>query len=104
MFRRMGWWALAGFGIALLWAALFYFLGPSRGSYPSQGTVLHSLGESVWLRITAPVALLGWHYAITWYWSAVINAAIYAFIGLGVESIRMMARKFRGHEELPLRG
>ena len=78
--------------LALIWAAVFYILGPSMGRYPSQGDVLHNLGHSALLPVTAPVALLGRHYAITWYWSAVINAAIYACIGLAVEAIRVTLR------------
>jgi len=87
MLRRVGFWALAGFAVALIWAAVFYAVGPSRGSYPSQGAVLQSLSQSILLRITCPVALLGRHFAITWYWSAVVNAAIYACIGLMMETI-----------------
>ncbi len=86
MLKRVGIWTLAGFAVGLFWAAVFYMVGPSRGFYPSQGNVLHALGQSVWLRITAPVALLGQDYAITWYWSAVINAAVYGCIGLIVET------------------
>ena len=63
--RRIEIWALCGLGVALIWAAVFYLLGPSTGEYPSQGAVLHYLGHSSVLPITAPVALLGHHHAIT---------------------------------------
>ena len=92
MLRRVGLWAFCGFAVALLWALAFYMLGPSHGEYPSQGAVLHYLGTSAILRITAPVALLGRYYAITWYWSAVINAGIYGFLGLIVETMRLSFR------------
>lgn len=92
MTRRIGIWALCGCAVALIWALVFYLAGPSMGSYPSQGAVLNSLGHSAWVPITAPVALLGRHYAITWYWSAVINAAMYACVGLIVETIRLTMR------------
>lgn len=95
MLRRVGFWALAGFAVALIWAAVFYILGPSNGSYPSQGAVLHYLSQSILVRITIPVALVGRHYAITWYWSAVMNAAIYGCIGLVVETIRLGLRSTR---------
>jgi hypothetical protein len=85
----MGFWALAGLAVALLWALIFYVAGPSVGRYPSQGAVLQVLGHSPLLPVTAPVALLGHHYAITWYWSAVINAGIYACVGLAAETIRL---------------
>jgi hypothetical protein len=56
---------------------------------------LHDLGHTALLPITVPVALLGRHYAVTWYWSAVINAAIYAYIGLAVETIRLAVQSRR---------
>ncbi|HET6170596.1 MAG TPA: hypothetical protein VFE01_10475 [Terracidiphilus sp.] len=95
MTRRVGFWALAGFAVALVWAAVFYVLGPSNGLYPGQGEVLQSLGHSLLLRISIPVALLGRHFAITWYWSAVLNAAIYGCFGLVVESIRLALQSSR---------
>lgn len=99
MLRRVGFWALCGCAVALIWALAFYILGPSNGTYPSQGAVLHYLGHTVLLPITAPVALLGRHYAITWYSSAVINAALYGCIGLVVETIRLavQSRRLRLH-------
>lgn len=92
MTRRIAFWALAGLAVALTWALAFYILGPSNGYYPSQGAVLHSLGNSAILQISAPVALLGRHYAITWYWSSVINAAMYACAGMLVEMVRLALR------------
>lgn len=92
MLRRIGIWALCGFAVALIWVLVFYSLGPSAGQYRSQSAVLHYLGQSAVLRATAPVALVGRHHAITWYWSTVINAAIYACIGLAVETIRLTLR------------
>ncbi len=53
---------------------------------------MHYLGHTLLLPVTAPVALLGRHHAITWYWSTVINAAIYSCIGLAVETIRLTLR------------
>lgn len=92
MARRIGIWALCGCAVALIWALVFYLAGPSLGSYPSQGAVLDYLGHSIWVPATAPVALLGHHYAITWYWSSVINAAMYACVGLIVEMMRLTIR------------
>jgi hypothetical protein len=91
MLRRIGLWAFGGCVVALAWALLFYVFGPSNGEYPSQAAVLHYLGHTPLLPITAPVALLGRHYAITWGWSAAINALIYAFIGLAIETTRLVA-------------
>lgn len=95
MLRRIGFWALGGCAVALFWALVFYLLGPSNGSYPSQEAVLQHLSHSLLLRISIPVALLGRHFAITWYWSAVMNAAIYACFGLAVETIRLAAQSSR---------
>jgi hypothetical protein len=83
MLRRIGFWALCGLAVALIWAAVLY---------PSQGAVLHYLGHTVLLPVTAPVALLGRHYAITWCCSALINAAIYACVGIAVEVVRLSLR------------
>jgi hypothetical protein len=66
MLRRIGLWAFGGCSVALIWALIFYIFGPSNGEYPGQATVLDSLGHTPLLPITAPVALLGRHYAITW--------------------------------------
>jgi hypothetical protein len=95
MSRRLGFWALAGFAVALIWAAVFYVLGPSNGFYPSEGDVVQSLSHSLLLRISIPVAQLGRHFAITWYWSAVLNAAIYGCFGLVVETIRLAVQSSR---------
>lgn len=94
MLRRIGRWTLCGCAVALIWALVFYIFGPGNGEYQNQGSVLHYLGHTV-LLVTAPVALLGRHYAITWYWSAVINAAIYLCIGLAVETIRLAVQSHR---------
>ena len=95
MLRRIGLWAFVGCAVALIWALIFWIFGPSNGEYPSQAAVLHYLGHTPLLPITAPVALLGRHYAITWAWSAVINAAIYVFIGLAIETIRLAVHSRR---------
>jgi hypothetical protein len=90
MLRRIGLWALCGCTVALIWTLVFYLAGPSVGGYPNQDAVLHYLGRTPLLPVTVPVALLGRHYAITWYWSAVINAAIYGCAGLVVETMRLV--------------
>ena len=56
MLRRIGLWALCGCAVALIWALVFYILGPSNGEYPSQAAVLHYLGHTAIVPITAPVA------------------------------------------------
>lgn len=97
MLRRVGLWALCGCAVALIWPLVFYTFGPGNGEYPSQGAILQYLGHTALLPVTIPSSLLGrhYHYAITWYWSAVMNAATYAFIGLVVESIRLTVQSRR---------
>lgn len=90
MLRRIALWALCGLAVGFTWALVFYLLGPSRGQYASQADVLGYLSHSLVLQVSAPIALLGRHYAITWYWSAVMNAAIYACAGLLFETVRVM--------------
>ena len=93
MLRRIGLWALCGLAVALIWALVFYVLGPSNGQYPNQFAVLQYLGHSAVLSVTVPsLALLGRHWAITWYWSLMINAATYAMAGLAVELIMLTFR------------
>lgn len=95
MVQRIGLWGLAGLTVALIWAAVFYLAGPSNGTYPSQDAVSHYLGHGALVPLTAPVALLGRHYAITWYSSAVINGGMYALAGLVVETIRRAVHSSR---------
>jgi hypothetical protein len=97
MLRRIGLWAFGGCAVALIWALVFYIAGPSLGEYPSQAAVLRYLGHTPLLPITAPVALLGRHYAITWGWSVVMNAAIYVLIGVAIETIRLVIHSGRPH-------
>jgi len=92
MLRRVELWALCGLTVALMWAAAFYIVGTGNGEYPSQEAVMAHLGHSALLLVTAPVALLGRRYAITWYWSALFNAGIYACAGLVVEIVRLAFR------------
>lgn len=93
MLRRIGLWALCGSVVALTWVVVFYLLGPSNGTYPSQFAVLNYLAHSAMLAASIPLVFLGRHWAITWYWSLVINALTYAMAGLVVELILL---PFRG--------
>ena len=101
MLRRIGLWALCGAAIALMWASVFYLLGPSVGRYSSQFEVLQYLGHSLLVSLSMPLGLLGRHWAISWYSSVAMNAAIYALVGLSVELIRL-AFSHRAHAPRPL--
>jgi hypothetical protein len=91
MGRRLVLWAVGGAAVAFLWFLYFVWLtwdayhgGPGFHFSPVTETIVD---------ITAPVRpLVGRHHAVTWYWSIVLNAAIYACMGLMVEGIRLMVR------------
>jgi len=87
MVRRIGLWALGGAAVAFLW--FLYFVWLTWGAYHGgRGFEFSAVTEAL-VNITAPVRpLFGRHHAITWYWSIVMNAAIYACIGLAVETLR----------------
>lgn len=93
MLRRISLWALCGLAIALTWVAVFYLLGPSNGTYPNQFAVLNYLAHSTMLAVSVPLVMLGRHWAITWYWSLVINALTYAMAGLVFELILLPFRR-----------
>jgi|SRR5579862_3641051 len=101
MQRRIGLWALCGAAVALMWASVFYLLGPSVGRYPSQFALLQYLGHSLLLTLSVTLGLLGRHWAISWYLSAAINAATYALAGLFVELMRL-AFSHWSHSARPL--
>jgi hypothetical protein len=81
MKRRIALWALAGFAVAAAWVIYGIAAGPEA-----------NLARSVLVAITAPVALLGRHMALSYYWAILLNGAIYAMFGLAVETLRQTAR------------
>jgi len=91
MARRIALWAFAGALVAFLW--FLYFTWLTWGAYHGGPAFEFSAATDTLVNITAPVRpLLGRSIAITWYWSLVLNAAIYACIGLMVETIRLTVR------------
>lgn len=92
MLRRIGLWAGCGLAVALAWVLIFYFLGPANGQYQSQFAVLQYLSHSAVLAVSCPLVLLGRHWAITWYWSLLINALTYAMAGIVIELILLTFR------------
>src|SRR5215469_12907717 len=91
MARRIGLWALAGAAVAFFW--FLYFIWLTWDAYHGGPAFVFSRTAEAMVDITAPVRpLFGRHYAITWYWSIMFNAAIYACIGLVVETIRLALR------------
>jgi hypothetical protein len=80
MMRRIGIWALCGFGVAAVWVILSFFL--PRGSY--------NFGRSNLVAITAPAAMLGRSHSIAmkYYTFIALNAGMYALVGAGAEMFR----------------
>lgn len=76
---RIAIWAAAGFLVAAGWAV--YFLVASK-DHPTEPIV------STLIRLTCPVAIVGFHYPVSLYATLVANVATYALIGLAVEILR----------------
>lgn len=91
MARRIGIWALIGAAVAFCW--FLYFIWLTWGAYHGGPGFTFSAFTEMLVNITVPVRpLFGRSYAITWYWSIVLNAAIYGCIGLAVETVWLAAR------------
>jgi len=91
MLRRIGFWALAGATVGFLWVVYFYWHNYS--AYHGGPPLTFSPVTEALTNITIPIGpLFGRHHAITWYWSMVINAGIYACVGLMVEMVRLTVR------------
>lgn len=86
MARRIALWALAGFAVACFWVIFGFFL--PRGVNFGMWTIT---------AITAPASILGRsaHLPITWYAFILINAGIYAVIGLAVEPVLRVSHRSR---------
>jgi hypothetical protein len=81
MSRNIGIWALVGFIVACCWVVIGIAAGAS-----------YNLGLSTVVAITAPASLVGRRIPLTFYWSILLNAAIYAMVGLGTEVLRRQHR------------
>lgn len=81
MTRNIGIWALIGFIVACCWAVIGIALGPS-----------YNLGHSTLVLITAPASYFGRRAPLTFYWFILLNAAMYAVVGLGTEFLRRQHR------------
>lgn len=96
MARKIGIWALSGAGVAVFW--FFFFTWLTWGAYHGGPAFDFSTFTQILVDITVPIRpLLGRHYAITWYWSLVLNAGIYACVGLLVETVTMGVRSRLAH-------
>ena len=77
MKRRICLWALIGFGIAMFWFVVGFFTWPN-----------YNLGHSLFVAITAPASLIGRTMPLAYYWFILLNAGIYALVGLTTELLR----------------
>jgi len=81
MIRNVGTWALIGFIVACCWVVIGIAVGPN-----------YNLGHSTLVAITAPASFLGRRVPLSFYWFILLNAAIYAMVGLGTEFLRRQHR------------
>ncbi len=81
MGRNIGIWALIGFVVACCWVGIGIVVGPS-----------YNLGRSTLVSITAPASFLGRRAPLTFYWFVLLNAAMYAVVGIGTEVLRRRHR------------
>jgi hypothetical protein len=73
-----------GFAVAAFWFILGLFTWPN-----------YNLGRSVFVAITAPASLLGRTIPLAFYWFILLNAVIYASVGLATEVLQKpIARRF----------
>lgn len=77
MKRRIGLWALIGLAVAFFWFVFGLFTWPN-----------YNLGRSTIVAITAPASLIGRSMPLAYYWFILLNAGMYALIGLAPELLR----------------
>ncbi|HEU4416810.1 MAG TPA: hypothetical protein VFT65_18615 [Candidatus Angelobacter sp.] len=77
MKRRIGLWALIGLAVAFFWFAFGLFTWPN-----------YNLGRSTIVAITAPASLIGRSMPLAYCWFILLNAGMYALIGLATELLR----------------
>lgn len=87
---RIAIWATAGFLVAAGWAIYFFIRGP----VPLTSAERIKWALASW---TCPIALASFHFhfAVTYYWAIVSNAATYAIVGLLAEATWRQIRHSR---------
>jgi hypothetical protein len=76
---RIAIWAATGFLVASVWAGYLLVRSKDHLIEPIVSTLI---------RLTCPVAIVGSHYPVSLYAALVANIALYALIGLVVETLR----------------
>lgn len=77
MKRRICLWAFVGLAIALFWFVVGLFTWPN-----------YNLGRWAIVAITAPASLIGRILPLAYYWFILLNALLYALVGLTTELLR----------------
>jgi hypothetical protein len=76
---RIAIWAAAGFLVASGWAVYFFVRNKDLPIEPIVSTLI---------RLSCPIAIVGSHYRVSLYLALAANVAMYALVGLVVESVR----------------
>jgi len=76
---RIAIWAAAGFLVASGWAVYFFV---RNKDLPIEPIV------SALMRLSCPIAIVGSHYPVSLYSAVAANVAMYALVGLVVETLR----------------
>lgn len=84
MKRRIGLWAIIGFAVACCW---FIY---STATAPNP-----NLARWTIVAISAPASLIGRSMPLAYYWFILLNAAIYALVGLASELLRRSIASYR---------
>jgi hypothetical protein len=84
MTRRICLWAVAGFAVACCW---FIY---STATAPNPNLVRWTI-----VAITAPASLVGRAMPLAYYWFILLNAVIYALVGIATELLRRPIAHYR---------
>ena len=77
MMRRISLWAIIGFAVACCWFLYSTVTAPNP-----------NLARWTIVAVTAPASLIGRAMPLAYYWFILLNAAIYALVGLVTEVLR----------------
>jgi hypothetical protein len=86
MKRRISFWAIAGFAVAFCWFIYSTVTAPNP-----------AFGRSILIAITAPASLIGRRMPLAYYWFILLNAVIYALVGLATEPFRRPVARNASH-------
>jgi hypothetical protein len=86
MKRRISLWALGGFTVACCW---FIY---STATAPNP-----NLARWTIVAVTAPASLIGRTMPLAYYWFILLNAAMYALVGLAAELLRRPIARRTSH-------